>query len=71
MVQLFFYSLKVDAKLYYKYGFIFREVLATPKLDWCNLMKNGMDNLIVKQFLVFLKDVVPSVVHECPYKVRN
>lgn len=65
-------SLKLEVRLFYKYGGVYREMIKVPNLDWCQLMKNDRkENAIVDQLVKFLKENVPDVIHECPYMVYN
>lgn len=62
--------LKVESKLQYKYGVIYREVMHTQKLNWCQLMKEDeLENKMFAQLIHLLKDSTPTVIHECPYNV--
>lgn len=67
----------MEAKLLYKYGTIYREVLHTPVIDWCRFMSENDDpsQIIVKSPLALLyaviRDSVPSIIHKCPYTVSS
>lgn len=67
----------MEAKLLYKYGTIYREVLHTPVIDWCRFMSENDDpsKIIVKSPLALLyaviRDSVPSIIHKCPYTVSS
>lgn len=60
-------------KLIFKYGVHYREVMHTPRVDWCNTMENYDRNDIInsplKQLLKLVEDSAPSAVHKCPYTV--
>lgn len=62
-------SFKVDTSLSYKYGLIYREVLKTPRLDWCSLYSQKLNNLLVKQLVLVINDTLPWLIHSCPYSV--
>lgn len=61
----------MKAVLFYKYGNIFRDVMHTPLIDWCQVMILQTQNALVKSFIDFLRENFPDGVHECPYEVRN
>lgn len=63
----------MDVKLLYKYGTIYREVLNTQRIDWCQLMKEREKhtNLLVRQMYLLMRDGFPELMHDCPYKVRK
>lgn len=60
-------------KLFYKYGMIYREVMASKKIDVCSLagqLKSG--KFFVNKLLVQIaQDAAPGVIHECPYNVSR
>lgn len=68
-------ALKVEVKLLYKYGTIYREVLHTPVFEWCKFVEENSDDrdFKIKSPLALLygiiKDSAPAVVHKCPYTV--
>lgn len=63
------FSEKAALLVYYKYGMIYREVMHTPKLDWCQLMDNTIENLFFKSLIEVFKENFHGFVHECPYEV--
>lgn len=62
---------KLEARVFYKYGTIYREVIHTPRVDWCQIMREGTSNIVFKAFFNLIKDNAPSVIHPCPYTVRD
>lgn len=60
---------KALVRLFYRYGTIYREVLHTPFLDVCALLKNSKGNILFQQMLNVVRDSYPSIVHDCPYTV--
>lgn len=62
---------KLELKLFFKYGTIYREVIYMRRIDWCETMRNHTDNKILLQLLNLLKDSAPGLLHECPYTVRK
>lgn len=50
---------------------IYRDVMHTPRLDWCNLMKVETTNKIVETVMQLARKFVPSALHKCPYTVLN
>lgn len=56
--------------IYYKYGTIYREVIHTPMMNWCQLMNQQTQNAIVKNVIDVMRECFPEGVHECPYTVR-
>lgn len=64
------FSIQVRAVAYYKYGTIYRDVLHTPMMDWCALMREETQNTLIKYLFMTIKDSFPEIIHECPYTVR-
>lgn len=62
--------LKVEIRMLFKYGVIYREVMHTPKLSWCGLMNRKIENKMIEQVIQVLRDNSPSIIHECPYTVK-
>lgn len=50
---------------------LFREILNTGRLNWCELMKNWKDNLILAELLTFIDASAPGNLHQCPYSVNH
>lgn len=67
--QCVFSVIKVEGKLFYKYGTIYRDVINSPRFDWCNLMEVTTSNEMAKQILNIIRDWAPNIVHKCPFKV--
>lgn len=55
-------------KIFFKYTTIYREVMHTPKFDFCQFMKMGTTNLMIKHLLAVVNST--DLVHECPYEVH-
>lgn len=49
---------------------IYREVIRTPMIEVCPLMKTTSSLRLVSQVIKMFKDSAPEMVHECPYHVR-
>lgn len=52
----------------YRYGTIFREVIHSPKMEWCSMMDGAAANPIFSSILQEIKDSVPNLLHKCPYE---
>lgn len=66
----FYFALKLESTLSFKYGTIYRPVMKAPRKDLCkfvNVTRNG--NLLMYQFIKVLNDFKPGFIHECPYNV--
>ena len=64
--------IQVKGSLLYKYGNIYREVMHSPRADWCTFLNvKKEDNLMLYQMVIIVKDRNPSLVHECPYWVQT
>ena len=65
----------VQMILSYRYGLIYREVINSKKLEWCEIMDGKSTHLFVTQTISQLKGIVPNLYHKCPYEgdvdVRN
>lgn len=57
--------------LSYKYGAIYREVMHTPKFDWCALMEARETNPMILQILTVFKESFPELIHKCPFQVKH
>lgn len=63
---------QTEAKLFYNYGMIYREVIHTPKGDWCKLMEDYLYPKVPSPLSVILQlinDTAPEMVQKCPYQV--
>lgn len=61
---------KVDAKLFYKYGTIYRDVIHTPtRADFCQFSQVAKTNLMIQQIAKIIDDIAPGLLHDCPYTV--
>lgn len=65
-----------EGKLLFRYGLVYREVLSTPRIDVCEvvkqiLTKQDLTNRIIFALAKFIKDSYPQLIHECPYNVPN
>jgi len=52
----------------YRYGTIYREVIRTPKLEWCTIMGGAASNPLVSSIMNEIKDSVPGLFQKCPYE---
>lgn len=52
----------------YRYGLIYREILDSKLVDYCQLMKNVGTNPIIKFMIDSIKKSVPKLFHACPYE---
>lgn len=71
---MFLEYLKIEAKLFFKYGTIYREVIHTPRIEWCGMAKDYLQPKIPTPLSVaieIIKDSAPEAVHQCPYTVRD
>lgn len=62
-------ALQLLGQFFYKYGVIYRQVLATPLIDVCGIMKYK-DHPLVNQLVVSTEAHVPGLIHDCPYEVK-
>lgn len=69
--NLFFILFKGKSVIFYKYGTIYRDVMHTPMMNWCELMNVKTQNMLVKSLTEVVQENFPEIVHECPYQVRN
>jgi hypothetical protein len=52
----------------YRYGNIYREVVDTKQIDWCQIMDGADYNLFLKLILDIIRQSVPGLFHKCPYE---
>lgn len=69
-------NFKIEIKVFFRYGLVFREVITTPKIDVCEVThqigsNQKLSNRVIFAVFRFIKDSYPAVVHECPYYVRE
>jgi len=61
--------LKVEARLEFKYGTVYREVIRLPKIVWCYMMNSdSFANKILSQLIDIIRETAPQVLHKCPYR---
>lgn len=60
---------QLKARVFYKYGTIYREVMHTPLMNWCDMPLSQTSNPMIKQLIKFANDIDPNLVHSCPYTV--
>lgn len=58
-------------RLSFKYGTIYREVMHTPKFDWCELMDDKQTNPMLRQIKSLFQDSFPDLMHRCPFQVKQ
>lgn len=54
----------------YKYGTIYREVMHTPVIDWCKIMKEATDSILIAQLMLLFNANAPGIWHKCPLTVK-
>lgn len=59
--------LKLWGSLFFKEGSQFREVIRSPKVEACDLLKSSSDNFLLKHIVERLKENFGDLMHECPY----
>lgn len=52
---------------FYRHGTIRREVVKTPKLDFCALTGLAVSNPLTTLIFKALNDSIPGIIHRCPY----
>lgn len=52
----------------YRYGNIYRNVLDTKIVNWCEVQRGSMFNPVLNMFLDIIRESVPSLFQECPYE---
>lgn len=45
-----------------------REVMKTPKLDFCGMTSSSVRNPLYTHMFKVLNESHPGIIHECPYK---
>lgn len=64
-----YFMWQLVAILFYKYGTIYREVMATPRFDWCQLTNQTSPNLLNEQLMTLIRDSFPELIQKCSYTV--
>lgn len=62
---------KFNIIVHYKYGNVFRDVLHSPKFNWCHVMKSKTSNILLTQMIEVFHENFPEFIHECPYSVSR
>jgi hypothetical protein len=44
-----------------------REILSTPNLNWCEVMRSSVSNPLYFELVKVVKNLEPKMVHQCPY----
>ena len=58
----------MSASLHYKYDTIFREILHSPKVDWCRFINTySPANRLFWIAIELVQGVDKSLIHPCPY----
>ncbi|KAG5666404.1 hypothetical protein PVAND_014433 [Polypedilum vanderplanki] len=57
--------------VYFKTNNYYREVITTPQVEFCSLMKFSTSNNFLKQIIDLAESVAPGVIHTCPYVGAN
>lgn len=57
----------MEVIFYYRYGTIYRQVMKTPKINFCAVMKAAIETPLLSVIIDIAKSVEPSMIHECPY----
>lgn len=52
----------------YRYGNIYREVMDTKVINWCEVQHGSMFNPLLNFILDVIRESVPNLFHECPYE---
>jgi len=61
-------SIFVQLVASFRYGNIYREVVDTKQMNWCQIM-DGVDyNLFLKLVLDMIRPSIPGLFHKCPYE---
>jgi len=51
----------------YRYGNVYREVMKSPKMDWCGFMEGALSNPLVSSTMEELRNSAADFFHKCPY----
>ena len=52
----------------FRYGNIYREIVDTKLINWCQIMAGADYNLFLKLILDMMRPSVPGLFHKCPYE---
>ena len=56
---------------YYRYGNIYREIVSSQKINWCEIMEGAGYNLFFKMMIDVIAQSIPGLFHKCPYEGDN
>lgn len=68
--------MQAEVKLLFRYGLVYREVLKTPKFNFCEVVHQNpkeqiLTNRAIYSAIKIVKDTYPQAFHECPYNVSK
>lgn len=58
----------VQMILYYRYGNIYREVIDTKRIEWCEIMDGLTGHLFLMQTITQIQQSAGNAIHKCPYE---
>ncbi|KAL7013681.1 hypothetical protein ACKWTF_015524 [Chironomus riparius] len=61
-------SIFVQLVASFRYGNIYREIVDTKLINWCQVMAGADYNLFMKLILDMIRPSVPGLFHKCPYE---
>lgn len=69
------YNEQAEIKILFKYGLVYRDVMASPKVDVCEvnrqlLRSENPFNRFVFSIFTYIKDSYPQMIRECPHHVQ-
>lgn len=68
LLKVFNKPIYIQMILYYRYGNIYREVIDTKVIEWCEIMDGLTGHLFLMQTIQQIKDIAGDVIHKCPYE---
>jgi hypothetical protein len=61
-------SIYIQLVASFRYGNIYREIVDTKLLNWCQIMDGADYNLFFKFILDIIRQSIPGLFHKCPYE---
>ena len=57
----------IQAVLFYRYGTIFRQIINTKPIEFCNVMEGSATNPLISSWINMFNNTFPKLFHKCPY----
>ncbi|CAO1324870.1 unnamed protein product [Diamesa serratosioi] len=60
-------KLYVELTTYYRYGTVYKQIIRTPRVEWCSFMDGNDQNIMMRMVVDLIRDSAPALLKKCPY----